>query len=169
MWAQRKKYGETLLPAMLWGRSPKLMYGLQAFYRAIDRKNSPIEPALKALINIWVSQINHCSFCIDIGSSLLLKRGADMDKVMAIAEFTTSSLFTEKERAALDYADAMTRTDRGVNDVIFKKLSTYFNDEEIIELTALIGYQNLASKFNAALDIPSQGFCYHKPPQLSKN
>lgn len=61
----------------------------------------------------------NCLFCVDIGSSLLLKCGVDMDKVMAIAEFATSSLITEKERVALDYADAMTRTDRGVNDVIF--------------------------------------------------
>lgn len=158
-WAQKRKYGETLLPAKLWGRSPKLFYGLQAFYRSIDRQNSLIEPALRSLINVMVSQINHCSFCVDIGNALLLKRGADMDKVTAIADYEKNSIFTEKERVALNYAEAMTRTDRGVNNDTFRRLSEYFNDDEIIELTALIGYQNLASKFNAALDIPSQGFC----------
>lgn len=159
MWAQRVKYGKTLLPALLWGRSPNLLYGLQAFYRAIDRKNSPLEPSLRILLNILVSRINHCDFCVDIGNSLLLDRGVDMNKFMALSEFSTSTLFTERERAALDYADAMTRTNRGVNDIIFSTLKKYFSDDEIIELTALVGYQNLASKFNAALDIPSQGFC----------
>ncbi len=165
MWAQKKKYGETLLPAMLWGRSPKLLYGLQAFYRTIDRKDSPLEPALRALINVKVSQINHCTFCVDIGSALLQKRGVSMEKIMALPDYEKSSIFTERERTALTYAEAMTRSEKGVDDLLFQRLSKQYSDDEIVELTALIGYQNLSSKFNAALSIPSQGFCLPPPPK----
>lgn len=165
MWAQSKKYGEALLPARLWGRSPKLLYGLQALYRAIDRKSSPLEPSLRALINIKVSQINQCSFCVDIGSALLQKRGVSMEKIMALSDCEKASIFSERERAALIYAEAMTRSDRGVDDSLFQRLSKTFSEDEIVELTALIGYQNLSSKFNAALDIPSQGFCL--PPYIN--
>lgn len=165
MWAQKKKYGEALLPAKLWGRSPKLLYGLQAFYRAIDRKSSPLEPSLRALINVTVSQINHCSFCVDIGSALLQKRGVSMEKILALPDYDTNPIFSKREKIALAYAEAMTKAEKGVDDSLFQRLSREFNEDEIIELTALIGYQNLSSKFNAALNIPSQGFCLPQPTQ----
>ena len=165
MWAQKKKYGETLLPAKLWGRSPKLLYGLQAFYRAIDRKSSPLEPPLRALINVKVSQINHCSFCVDIGSALLQERGVPMEKIMALPDYEKNQIFSEREKVALAYAEGMTRPEKGIDDALFQRLSKVFNEDEIIELTALIGYQNLSSKFNAALNIPSQGFCLPQPPR----
>jgi AhpD family alkylhydroperoxidase len=158
-WAQKMKYGESLVPSKIWGRSPKLLYGLQALYRAIDRKSSPLEPALRVLINVLVSQINHCSFCLDIGTALLQKRGVAIEKALAIANFETDSQFTERERAALAYAEGVTRYEKQVDQPLFERLRRFFNDDEIIELTALIAYQNLSSKFNSALDIPSQGFC----------
>lgn len=159
-WAQKIKYGETLLPTKLWGRSPKVLYGLQVLYRALDRKNSPIEPALRSLINVRVSQINHCEFCVNISSSLLQKQNVAMEKIQSLAKYAESSLFTDRERVALAYAEAMTYTNQGVSDAVFEKLRKHFNAEEIVELTALIGYQNLSSKFNAALKVPPQGFCF---------
>lgn len=169
MWAQKKKYGETLLPAKLWGRSPKLLYGLQVFYRAIDRKDSPLEPALRSLINVRVSQINHCSFCVDISTALLQKRGVSIEKIMALPDYEKSTVFSEREKLALAYAEAMTRSEKGIDDVLFLRLAKIYNEDEIIELTALIGYQNLSSKFNAALNIPSQGFCLPMPSQKKSN
>lgn len=159
MWTQKIKYGETLLPARIWGRSPKLMYGLQALYRAIDRKSSPLEPSLRSLINVKIAQLNSCSFCVDIGLSLLEKRGVSLEKIAALPDYETAPLFLERERAALAYAEAVTRTGTGVDDALFGRLSSQFSEDEIVELTALVGYQNLSSKFNAALNIPSQGFC----------
>lgn len=162
-WAQKRKYGQSLLPSKLWGRSSPLIFGLQVFYRTIDRKSSPLEPALRALLNVKVSQINHCAFCSDISQSLLLKHGITADKIEALKDFNNSNLFTEKEKAALDYAVAITYSDKTVTNEIFSELKKHFNDDAIVELTALIGYQNLSSKFNAALDIPSQGFCKLPP------
>lgn len=156
---QKKKYGDSLEPTRLWGHSPRLLMGLQALYSAIDRKSSPIDPALRSLVTVRVSQINHCSFCIDINSALLQKRGVPMDKVLAIAEYETNPAFNEKERAALAYAEAMTRSDKRVDDTIFQHLRAHFSEDAIIELTAVIAYQNMSSKFNAALDVPPQGFC----------
>lgn len=157
-WAQKKKYGESLLPSKLWGRSPKLLYGLQVFYRALDRKHSPIEPALRALLNVKVAQINHCAFCLDIGTALSQRREVPMAKLQAIND-ENSPVITKREQVALAYADAMSRPGKSVDDALFGRLRCHFSDNEIIELTALIAYQNLSSKFNAALNIPAQGFC----------
>lgn len=87
------------------------------------------------------------------------KQGITLEKIIALSDFETNELFTEKERIALTYAEAMTRTDKGVNDTIFQQLRQHFNEDEIIELTATIAFENLSSKFNAALDIPSEELC----------
>jgi alkylhydroperoxidase family enzyme len=57
----------------------------------------------------------------------------------------------------------MTRSDLGVDDALFARLKDHFDDDAIIELTAIIAYQNMSSKFNAALGVPAQGFCRTPP------
>ncbi len=158
-WAQKKKYGQPLLPSKLWGRSPKLLYGLQVLYRTIDRKSSPIEASLRSLIGVQISRINHCEFCTDINASLLAKHGVSPKKIAQLREFENDTLFSERERAALAYAKCVTMTSERVDNDLFAKLKKQFTDDEIIELTAFVAYQNLSSKFNSALDIPAQGFC----------
>ncbi len=53
----------------------------------------------------------------------------------------------------------ITYTDRQVDDDLTQRLYQYFTEDEIVELTGLIAFQNLSSKFNSALDLPVQGFC----------
>ena len=158
-WNQRRKYGRILDAALLWARSPRLFLGVAILYGMIDRRRSPIEPALRSLVTVRVSQINWCAFCVDLNSATLLKRGASAKKIEALGAWRRSGLFTERERAALDYAEAMTRSDTRVEDGHFERLRTYFDDDAIVELTGLIAFQNLSSKFNSALDVPPQGFC----------
>ena len=158
-WNQRRKYGQVLDAALMWARSPKLFLGVAVLYGMIDRRRSPIEPALRSLITVRVSQINWCEFCVDINSATLLKRGASMEKVEALGNWRASNLFSDRERAALDYAEAMTRSDARVNDSHFEALRKHFDDNAVVELTALIALQNMSSKFNSALAVPPQGFC----------
>ena len=158
-WNQKRKYGQVLGPGMLWGRSPWVFAPLALLFGALDRKRSPIDPPLRSLVTVRVSQINHCSFCIDINSATLLKRGVAMDKVLALQHWQDSPLFTERERIALEYTEAMTRSDGGVTDALFHRVKSQFDDDAVIELTGLIAFQNMSSKFNAALGVPAQGFC----------
>lgn len=158
-WNQRRKYGRILEPALLWGRSPWVFAAMALLYGALDRRRSPLSPVLRALITVRVSQINHCAFCVDINAATLLKRGVDEDKVAALADWRSSPRFDETERAALDYAEAVTLSGRAVEDAAFDRLRRHFDDDALVELTGLIAFQNLSSKFNAALDVPPQGFC----------
>ena len=158
-WNQQRRYGSVLEPARLWGRTPKVFAALALLYGALDRRSSPIEPLLRSLITVRVSQINGCHFCVDINSFLVLRRGLDPEKLAVLAEFETNPLFSEREKAALSYAEAMTDSNRRASPADFERLHRYFNDDAIIELTALIAFQNLSSKFNAALGVEPQGFC----------
>ena len=83
--------------------------------------------------------------------------GVSDEKLLTLAEAESSPLFDEPERAALAYAEAMTVTDRDVDDTIFARLQDSFTDDEIVELTAVIAWENASSKFNRALRVPSQG------------
>ncbi|MBI3285630.1 MAG: carboxymuconolactone decarboxylase family protein [Burkholderiales bacterium] len=158
-WLQRRKYGVELEPAHLWGRTPRVFLGLTMLYRALDRRSSPIDPALRSLITVRISQINWCLFCVDLNSATALERAVSADKLRDLSRFEESPLYDEREKAALRYAEAVTRTDGKVDNRLKHQLLALFSDEELIELTALIAFQNLSSKFNSALDIQAQGFC----------
>lgn len=162
-WNQRRKYGVVLEAALLWARSPKLFLGVAILYGMIDRKRSPLSPVLRSLVTVLVSQINSCSFCVDLNSAILLKRGVSEGMVGALPNWRESDLFEPAQKAALDYADAVTKYDRSVDNKIFAELQKYFDDDTIVELTGLIAFQNLSSKFNSALDVPAQGFCQLPP------
>lgn len=160
---QRRRYGRELEPAKLWARSPKVFAGLSMLYGALDRNSSPIEPALRTLITVLVSQINWCAFCVDINSATALKRGLTEAHLAALLDFEASPLFDERIKAALAYATAVTITGQRVDENLMMRLKKHFDDDAIIELTALIAFQNLSSKFNAALDVAAQGFCTIPP------
>lgn len=158
-WKQKRSYGEVLKPALIWGRSPWVFSAIALLYGALDRNSSPIDPVLRSLITVRVSQLNHCAFCVDINSSTLIKRGVAADKVEALGNWRESHLFDEREISALDYAEAMTCSDRRVDDALFSRLKQHFNEDALVELTGLIAFQNMSSKFNSALAVPPQGFC----------
>ncbi|MCK4841575.1 MAG: carboxymuconolactone decarboxylase family protein [Methylococcales bacterium] len=158
-WNQKRKYGQVLKPTLLWARVPKLFTAVAILYGVIDRRSSSIDPVLRSLITVRVSQINWCVFCIDINSSVLAKRTGSMEKVEALEYWRDSQLFEPKEKTVLEYVEAITYTDRQVNNELMNRLREYFNEDEVVEITGLIAFQNLSSKFNSALDLPSQGFC----------
>jgi AhpD family alkylhydroperoxidase len=162
-WNQRRKYGKVLDAALLWARSPKLFLGVAALYGAIDRKGSPLEPAMRSLLTVRVSQLNHCRFCVDLNSATLLQRGIGEDKLAALEDWRGSNQFTERERVALDYAEAITRSDLEVTDELMGRVKQHFDDDALVELTALIAFQGMSSNFNAALDVAPQGFCRLRP------
>ncbi|KAF0191472.1 MAG: alkylhydroperoxidase like protein [Gammaproteobacteria bacterium] len=162
-WNQKRRYGAVLEPARLWGRTPRVFITLALLYGALDRRSSPIEPALRTLVTVRVSQINGCPFCVDINSATALKRGISEEKLLGLADFRDSEMFSGREKAALAYAEAVTFTDRQPTDAHFERLRQYFDDDAIIELTAIIAFQNLSSKFNAALGVKPQGFCAVAP------
>ena len=91
---QRRKYGRPLEPALLWGRIPRAFLMLTLLYRSLDRAGSPLDPVLRSLVQVRVSQINWCAFCVDINSATLLKRGVDEAKLAELSRYETSERFS---------------------------------------------------------------------------
>jgi alkylhydroperoxidase family enzyme len=85
------------------------------------------------------------------------KLGIPTEKIEALPDYPTSALYTDAEKAALAYADAMTDTARDVDDALFERVRAHFDDDAIVELTMLIAWENASSRFNRALRVPAQG------------
>ena len=88
-----------------------------------------------------------------MGSAL----GVSEEKILALSEYATSPLYDDAERVALEYADAITLSDLEVSDELFARLRRFYDDDALVELTAIIAWENASSKFNRALRVPSQG------------
>lgn len=84
--------------------------------------------------------------------------GVSDEKIDALPNYATSNLYSEAERVALEFADAMTITGRDVSDELFARLRVFYDDDAVTELTATIAWENASSKFNRALRVPSQQF-----------
>jgi alkylhydroperoxidase family enzyme len=95
---------------------------------------------------------------MDIGSAVGRAAGVTEAQLRALADYRTSSRFSELERLVLDYAVAMTTTPVDVPEAMFTALRQHFNDEQMVELTATIAWENYRGRFDHALGIEAQGF-----------
>ena len=82
--------------------------------------------------------------------------GLSDEKIKALPHYASSPLYNEIERTVLEYADCMTITGREVSDELFSRLRQSYDDDALVELTALIAWENASSKFNRALRVSSQ-------------
>jgi alkylhydroperoxidase family enzyme len=96
---------------------------------------------------------------MDANAAVGSRLGVTTEKLEALIEdYASSPLFTDAEKAALEYADAMTDTQRDVDDELFARLRQHYDTDTIAELTMTIAWENASSRFNRAFRIPSQGF-----------
>ena len=86
------------------------------------------------------------------------RNGVSTEKIQALDNYAKSPLFSDEEKVALEYADAMTDTRRDVDDDLFMRMQRHYDDDTIAELTMIIAWENASSRFNRAFRIPSQGF-----------
>lgn len=93
---------------------------------------------------------------MDINAAVGSNMGLSDEKILALPEYMTSPLYSQTERLALQYADRMTLTGQDVDDSLFEQLRSVFHEDEIVELTTIIAWENASSKFNRALRVPSQ-------------
>lgn len=155
----RRRLGAVPEPVKLWARMPLAFLGFQLMNRALERKRSPLDGKLRALVRTRIAELNSCHFCVDLNASHALDRGATEEQLLDLAHFRDSPRFSEAEKAALVYAETITGTGIAVEVDLIERLRQAFGDDGIVELAALAAHQNLSAKFNAALGVPAQGCC----------
>ena len=112
-----------------------------------------LEKALIELVKIRASQINGCAFCIDMHTKDARAGGETEQRIYALNAWRETPFFTDRERAALAWAEAVTRVGDGVPDPVFSEASRHFTEKELVDLTwavvAINGWNRIAISFRA--------------------
>ena len=154
----RRQFGKVLTPLKVHSARLPTAFGL--FYSKVGKLDKklilPAETVM--LIREQVARINVCLFCIDIGRSFTIKASMNEAKFDALEQYSTSPLFTEAERAALDYATKLTR-DKNVDPNTFARLSRCYSERAICEIVWLVASEHLYNMTNIGLNIHSDMLC----------
>jgi AhpD family alkylhydroperoxidase len=148
--------GSGIEPMEIWAHQPKMMGAMGKFNQAV-RKGKSVDERLKNLIELKGAQMIGCEFCVDLGSQICRNSGFSDEELLALPHYGESDLFTEREKLALDYAVAVMRTPVEVTDELFAHMQQHFNNDQLVEITALLTLVNL-DRFNAAFGIGAAGF-----------
>jgi alkylhydroperoxidase family enzyme len=93
---------------------------------------------------------------MDIGSAVGRRKNLiSVEELNEVANWRDTKILSERERTAIEYAEEMSKTPVRVSDEMFGRLKKHFTDEQVVELTASIAYENYRARFNHALDIKS--------------
>ncbi|MFN3943300.1 MAG: carboxymuconolactone decarboxylase family protein [Allosphingosinicella sp.] len=121
--------------------APQTMAAMTALDRAV--RESGLDPQLAELVKIRASQINGCAYCIHLHSREALAAGETEERLLLLGAWEDSPLYSERERAALAWTDAVTRLpETGAPDADYAALDRCFGAEEKVTLTVLIGLIN---------------------------
>ena len=127
-------------------------------------KNSSLGPRLVELVNLRVSQINGCGFCMDMHWRDLIRQEADPRHLNAVAGWREAPFFSERERAALAWAEAVNALPQhDATDATYLDLQPHFNETEIVELTYAVAANKGWNLLNLSLrnqipEVPASGF-----------
>ena len=122
--------------------APNGAKALGGVYGYVMKSGLPAE--LVDLVYLRVSQINNCAFCLDMHTRDLLKKGQKIEKLALVQAWAEAgTLFDERERAALAWAETVTRVaETGVPDDAYEAARAVFAEKELVDLTIAVGLMN---------------------------
>ena len=154
----RRKFGRVLTPLKVYSvRLPPAFGTFMGKIAQLDKKlQLPRETVF--MVREQVARLNVCLFCIDIGRSFAIKASMNEAKFDALERYSTSPLFTEAERSALDYVTELTR-DKKVNPKTFARMSSFYSERAICEIVWLVASEHFYNMTNIGLNIHSDMLC----------
>jgi AhpD family alkylhydroperoxidase len=135
---------------------PDAFKGLQAVGKATESADLPF--ALRKLVELRASQINGCSFCVDMHARELAKANEKNERIFAVGAWRESPYFSDAERAALALTECVTRlSDRAdpVPDDVWNEATKHFDEPQLAALILEIGLINFYNRVNAAIRQPA--------------
>jgi AhpD family alkylhydroperoxidase len=154
----KREFGEVPEPFTVAAHHPRLLVANAVHETLLKSGSKTLPGSVRDLAVFWTARTVGCSWCVDFGTMLMRLESLDTERLKMIDEYATSPLFTDDERAAIAYADAMTTDPHNVTDEQVDDLKRRFGEAGVIELTYQIGVENMRSRMYAALGITEQGF-----------
>ncbi len=113
------------------------------------------DPKLLELVRVRVSQMNGCGHCLHLHSQNALKLGESEDRLFLLNALRDSELFTERERAALQWAEVLTRIEAThAPDEAYEEVSAFFDDDELVALSIGIAMINAWNRLAIGFRLP---------------
>lgn len=128
----------------------KAMIGLETYLARQSRSEDGIDKPLMDLVNIRVSQINGCAFCIDMHTKDARALGETEQRIYALSAWRETPFFTGRERAALAWAEANTLLPQGVSQALFDEARQHFSEAQLTNLTLAIATINAWNRFGVS-------------------
>lgn len=123
-------------------KAPDLLKAVSALDKAVQ--DSGFDRKLLHLVKLRASQINGCAYCVDMHVKEARHDGETEQRIHLISAWRESPLYSERERAALEWTEALTLLPQSrANDEFYDPLKAHFSDVEIVQLTVLIGAINV--------------------------
>ena len=130
-------------------KAPDLMKSVLALNEAVE--TCGLEKGLLHLIKLRASQINGCSYCVDMHAHEALEDGDSLQRVLLVAAWRESPLFTKRERVAFAWTEAVTRVaDGGVPDALYAAALAQFSESELVKLTVAVSIINTWNRLSVA-------------------
>lgn len=141
-----------------YAQAPELMKSVVALNAAVDECG--LEKSLLHLIKLRASQINGCSYCVDMHSREARHDGETEQRLYLVAAWKESPLFNERERTTFAWTEAVTNIAKGgVSEALYAKALQHFSGEELVKLTVAVGMINtwnrLCVSFHAIHPVPA--------------
>lgn len=111
-------------------------------------KKSPVDVQLMDLVDVRVSQMNGCAYCLDMHYKEARAKGETEQRLVGLSAWRETPYYTDRERAALDWAEAITNCE--VSDAVYSQAKALFSDQELIDLTMVITTINTWNRINLA-------------------
>jgi AhpD family alkylhydroperoxidase len=154
----KRRFGEVPEPFAVVANHPKLFVA-NVIAESVAAKASTVLPAnVRDLAVYRVAWTIGCSWCVDFGTMLARLDGLDIDQLKEIGDYASSARYSDDERAAIAYAEAMSATPPQATDEQVADLERRFGRDGVVELTYQIALENLRSRMNLALGVTEQGF-----------
>jgi AhpD family alkylhydroperoxidase len=154
----KRRYGQVPEPFAVAAHHRGLLVAGAIHETAVERASTKLPANVRELVVYRTARTIGCSWCVDFGTMLIRLEGLDVERLKEIDEYATSPRYTDDERAAIAYADAITADPHTVTDAQVADLRDRFGDAGVIELTYQIGLENMRARINSALGITEQGF-----------
>ena len=154
----KKTFGKVIAPLKVHSARLPTAFGL--FYGKVAKLDKKLQLKLETalLIRQRVAAINICEFCMDTSRWAAQYSQMDMAKFDALPQYSTSALFNEAERAALDYVTELTRNKKA-DEKIFRRMQAHYSEREICEIMFLVASEHLYNMTNIGLNIHSDMLC----------
>lgn len=147
---------DGLEPFRIWAYSPKMMTAMGKFNGPM-RKGKTVSARIQNMVELKGAAMIGCEYCVDLGSQICRNSGFSDPELLALPRYRSSGLFTEEEKAALDFTVGFMRTPVDISDEVFANAKKHFSNQQLVEIAGLLTVVNL-DRFNAAFAIGSAGF-----------